>query len=122
VVNLRKTDAGDHRRSLFAKCRVAGNNVWTGFGGICETNNDGDPVVLYDHLADRWMISQFAIGRDGHQCITVSTTSDPTGSYFRATSSLRKAPERLPEIRRLAGWLLHDGQRVRAPASSLPLS
>jgi hypothetical protein len=62
---------------------AAGNSVWTGFGGICESNNDGDPIVLYDHLADRWMISQFAIGADGHQCIAVSTTPDPTGSYFR---------------------------------------
>jgi len=62
---------------------VLGNAVWEGFGGICETNNDGDPIVLYDHLADRWMISQFAIGSDGHQCIAVSTTSDPAGSYFR---------------------------------------
>ena len=62
---------------------AAGNSVWTGFGGICETNNDGDPIVLYDHLADRWMISQFAVGRDGHQCVAVSTTSDPTGTYFR---------------------------------------
>jgi hypothetical protein len=60
-----------------------GNSVWNGFGGICEETNDGDPIVLYDHLADRWMISQFAIGDDGHQCVAVSTTSDPTGSYFR---------------------------------------
>ena len=62
---------------------AAGNAVWQGFGGICEETNDGDPIVLYDHLADRWMISQFAIGRDGHQCVAVSTTADATGSYFR---------------------------------------
>jgi hypothetical protein len=68
-------------RRLFGP--VAGNNVWTGFGGICEETNDGDPIVLYDHLAERWMISQFAIGSDGHQCVAVSTTPDPTGTYFR---------------------------------------
>jgi hypothetical protein len=62
---------------------VAGNSIWAGFGGICEANNDGDPVVLYDHLADRWVVSQFAIGADGHQCVAVSTTGDPTGSYHR---------------------------------------
>ena len=62
---------------------VAGNSIWTGFGGICESNNDGDPIVLYDHLADRWVVSQFAIGSHGHQCIAVSTTGDPTGSYHR---------------------------------------
>lgn len=62
---------------------VAGNSIWQGFGGICETNNDGDPIALYDHLVDRWVISQFAIGDDGHQCIAVSTSDDPTGSYHR---------------------------------------
>ena len=34
--------------------------VWTGFGGVCELNTRGDPVVLYDQHADRWLISQFA--------------------------------------------------------------
>jgi hypothetical protein len=65
---------------------VAGNVLWAGFGGICESNNNGDPIVLYDHLADRWVLSQFANpadGTNGHQCFAVSTTPDPTGSYFR---------------------------------------
>ncbi len=59
------------------------NALWAGFGGICQTNNDGDPIVFHDQLADRWVFSQFAIGSTGHQCFAVSTTSDPTGSYFR---------------------------------------
>ncbi|MDQ7049239.1 MAG: carboxypeptidase regulatory-like domain-containing protein [Enterobacterales bacterium] len=59
------------------------NVLWTGFGGICENQNDGDPIVLYDSAADRWLISQFALnGTDNHQCIAISTTADPTGSYF----------------------------------------
>src|SRR5207247_438777 len=33
--------------------------LWTGFGGPC-TRDDGDPIVLYDQLADRWNVSQFA--------------------------------------------------------------
>lgn len=54
----------------------------------CRVFNDGDPIVLYDQLADRWHISQFAvpgfggIGVDNFQCVAVSTTSDPTGSYY----------------------------------------
>ena len=60
------------------------NTMWSGFGGLCETNNDGDPIVLYDHLADRWFFSQFALGNnDFHQCIAVSTTGDPTGQWYR---------------------------------------
>src|SRR5437016_5566710 len=51
----------------------------------CRLYNDGDPVVVYDHLADRWVLSQFAVnGGSGpyDECIAVSSTSDPTGSYF----------------------------------------
>ena len=64
---------------------VPGNFPWQGLGGICETNNDGDPIVLYDHLADRWVFSQFAIEdpESGHQCVAVSATEDPTGSYHQ---------------------------------------
>ena len=52
-----------------------GQLLWAGFGGICQTNNDGDPIVLYDDVADRWVISQFAnpTRDDGHQCVAVST-------------------------------------------------
>ena len=62
---------------------VPNNILWTGFGGPCETNNNGDPIVLYDHLADRWFFSQLALDGTGHQCIAVSTTPDPTGPYYR---------------------------------------
>lgn len=59
------------------------NALWNGFGGICETNNNGDPIVLYDSAADRWMISQFALASgDNHQCIAISRTGDPTGEYY----------------------------------------
>lgn len=65
------------------------NSFFAGFGGPCETRNDGDPIVLYDQLADRWMISQFALPNINsnagpfYQCIAVSTTGDPTGGYYR---------------------------------------
>ncbi len=46
-------------------------------------DDDGDPIVLYDHLADRWMLSQFATeGPPTHQCIAISQTGDPTGAYY----------------------------------------
>ncbi len=59
-----------------------GNSFWSGFGGVCETNNDGDPIVLSDHLAGRWVFSQFSPNQ-GIQCFAVSTTGDPLGSYHR---------------------------------------
>jgi len=58
--------------------------LWAGFGGVCETSGDGDPVVLYDQLANRWMISQFAgSGVPTDECIAISTTSDATGTWNR---------------------------------------
>ena len=36
------------------------SSLWSGFGGACQTGGRGDPVVLYDQLANRWVISQFA--------------------------------------------------------------
>lgn len=61
-----------------------GNVVWQGFGGRCQTDNDGDPLVQYDQLADRWVLTQFAVsGQPFTQCVAVSTSPDPTGTYFR---------------------------------------
>lgn len=63
------------------------NTIFTGFGGACEATNDGDPVVLHDQLADRWLISQFALPNfpNGpfYECIAVSQTADPTGAWHR---------------------------------------
>jgi len=68
--------------SVFGPAGIS--TLWSGFGGVCENNGAGDPVVLYDQIANRWVISQFAgssVPTD--ECIAVSTTSDATGSYYR---------------------------------------
>ena len=58
--------------------------IWAGFGGVCQNNGSGDPIVLYDHIANRWIISQFAgTAVPTDECIAVSTTCDATGSYHR---------------------------------------
>jgi hypothetical protein len=63
---------------------VSNNTLWAGFGGACQTENAGDPVVLHDQLADRWILTQFtAAGPNFFNCVAVSTTGDPTGTYFR---------------------------------------
>lgn len=65
----------------------AGNTFWAGFGGDCQNLNDGDPIIEYDSLANRWVATQFAVSNGTTtgflQCIAVSTTSDATGSYNR---------------------------------------
>ena len=63
---------------------IDGNLLWSGFGGNCERFNDGDPVVIYDKIADRWLLTQFAVTQAPFsQCIAVSTSADPTGTYAR---------------------------------------
>lgn len=61
-----------------------GNTLWQGFGGRCETDNSGDPIVMYDKSANRWVMTQFSVSTSPfYQCIAVSTTSDATGTYRR---------------------------------------
>ena len=63
---------------------AANNTLWAGFGGPCQTENAGDPIVLYDQLADRWILTQFtSAGPNYFNCVAVSTSSDPTGTYYR---------------------------------------
>jgi len=57
---------------------IAGNAIWAPLGGDCSSSNDGDPVVLYDHLAHRWFLSQLTFS--GHVCIAVSRGADPVTS------------------------------------------
>ncbi|HSM85695.1 MAG TPA: hypothetical protein VLT16_06065 [Candidatus Limnocylindrales bacterium] len=65
-----------------------GNALWSGFGGGCQTNNDGDPIVLYDKLANRWIFAQFSVSTTPFlECVAVSTTSDATGTYNRYSFS-----------------------------------
>ena len=68
------------------------------FGNLCDTDNFGDPVVLYDSFEDRWVISDFAFKLDGSgnvinppgdfQCVAVSKTGDPVvgGWNFYSTN------------------------------------
>jgi hypothetical protein len=61
-----------------------GNSPWVGFGGGCQTNNDGDPIVQYDKLANRWILTQFSVSTTPYlQCVAVSTSPDATGTYYR---------------------------------------
>ncbi len=63
---------------------VAGNTLWSGFGGGCENDNNGDVIAEYDKPAGRWVMMQHAILAEPYEvCIAVSTTSDATGSYYR---------------------------------------
>jgi len=59
------------------------NDFWTSSPGgtPCDSSNQGDPTVLYDPLADRWIVADFAWAdtQTGpyYECFAVSKTSDP---------------------------------------------
>jgi len=58
--------------------------LWQNFSIPDCTDPSGDPVVLYDQLEDRWLLSQFTTrGPIFYNCVAISQTGDPTGAYFR---------------------------------------
>ncbi|GAC1569920.1 MAG: hypothetical protein NVS3B18_01590 [Candidatus Dormibacteria bacterium] len=70
------------------------NTLFTGFGGGCEINNDGDPTVVYDRISDRWVISQFSVTTLPYlNCVAVSTSGNPLGTYNRYAYSYADFPD-----------------------------
>jgi hypothetical protein len=65
---------------------IRSGSLWDGFPVANCALNAGDPVVLYDQFKDRWLLSQFTPSNSGPEfwnCVAISTTSDPTGTYYR---------------------------------------
>ena len=89
-----------------------GNALFAGMGNVCETTNRGDPILQYDRLADRWILSQFAFGVSSgnpvapyFQCFAISTSGDPTGSYVRyAVQFGSTAPNGFNDYGKLGVW------------------
>ena len=72
------------------------STIWDGFVGDWTGTNDGDPIVLYDEQADRWLVTQFAVNTTAGTywvLCAVSTTSDPTGSYYRYAFQYTSFPD-----------------------------
>jgi GEVED domain/Secretion system C-terminal sorting domain len=65
-------------------------NLWSP-----ATANAGDPIVMYDKAADRWFLAQFGTSTDKKIYIAVSTTNDPTGSYYTYTYVSPQFPDYL---------------------------
>ncbi len=58
--------------------------LFAALGPPCSNNDDGDPIVLYDSFADRWIITQFMVSGATplSQCVAVSQTGNAAGAYF----------------------------------------
>lgn len=70
--------------------------LWDGFDGPWSNTNDGDPIVLYDEYADRWLTSQFALVSSSgpfYMLIAVSETGDPTGAWYRYAYQYTHMPD-----------------------------
>ena len=86
-------------------------SVWLGFGDkTCPNRGHGDPIVVYDRLADRWVISHFAnrLARrrvtTQDECIAVSQTGDATGAWYRYDFRLTPFEVRVQDYPKLGVW------------------
>ena len=120
--------------------RLAGPTAFAGAGGLfepldpgdaaslyCDDHNRGDPVVLYDELADRWLIAQFAFDAPASVpvapfklCVAVSTTPNPTGSWFLYEFELSNSTAFFPDYPKIGVW--QDAYYVSANAFDLTQS
>lgn len=76
--------------------------LWADFAVPDCTDPSGDPIVLYDQLEDRWLLSQFtSAGPTYYNCVAISQTGDPTGAYYRYAFS---AGEFFPDYPKYGVW------------------
>jgi len=87
---------------------VSDDTFWGGLSGTCDQlGGYSDPIVQYDRVADRWLVGEVAIpllpGLFGQfaQCFAVSTTSDPTGSYYMWTYGFQ---DTIPDYPKIGMW------------------
>src|SRR3984893_243359 len=72
------------------------NTLWSGFGGDCESHNDGDGTILWDSTAQRWFIQQVTLDTTlnmYNDCIAISTSADATGTWNRYSFAYLNFPD-----------------------------
>lgn len=71
--------------------------IWQSLPGAWVGTDDGDPIVLYDQLSDRWLISQFALPNypNGpfYELVAISKTADPTGGWHLYSFQFTNFPD-----------------------------
>ena len=82
--------------------------LWAGFPIDECTEPSGDPIVVYDEMADRWILTQFTTRglppdppNPFYNCIAVSQTGDPTGAYYRFAFT---TDDRFPDYPKYGIW------------------
>ncbi|MBA3913678.1 MAG: hypothetical protein H0X25_07445 [Acidobacteriales bacterium] len=80
------------------------NSIFAGFGGSCETTQAGDSAIVFDKIANRWVIGTMAdripTGEGFNtECIAISQTSDATGAYYRYSVTINNI-----DYQKIAVW------------------
>ncbi|HMM12291.1 MAG TPA: hypothetical protein PKE03_09395, partial [Bacteroidales bacterium] len=72
------------------------------FEGVTGSQyNDGDPIVLWDEAAQRWLVAEFSVtGSNDYMLVAVSTTADPTGTWHRYSFDV----DDMPDYPKLGVW------------------
>jgi hypothetical protein len=82
MVNLAFAIYSKQGKLLFGPAAIG--TLWQGFAETDCTDPSGDPIVLYDEISNRWILTQFTTrGPEFFNCVAVSNTDDPLGSYTR---------------------------------------
>lgn len=68
------------------------DNFVNAIGGITTYGGAGDPIVLYDALADRWLMSEFS-SSGNRMIVAISTTADPTGTWYAYSFTAPSFPD-----------------------------
>jgi uncharacterized repeat protein (TIGR01451 family) len=76
---------------------VTEGSLFASLGGLCSTNAEGQPMVVYDRLNDHWILSHIAYGAGEvspfEQCIAVSKTGDPiNGGWYLYSFQMDQGP------------------------------
>ena len=71
---------------------LAINSLFSGLPG--SGYNDGDPIVLFDDQADRWVITEMSVnGTNDYLLVAISQTNDPTGSWYAYSFDVDDMPD-----------------------------
>ena len=77
VQGTNSTQVGVYNRDGSLEMSFNMNTLWAQFNIV----SGGDPIVLYDEINDRWILTEFA-SQSNNLLIAISETNDPLGSYF----------------------------------------
>jgi len=100
VVNMKYEIFSKTGTSLLGPSNLS--TIWSGIPAPWNGTNNGDPVVLYDQAAQRWIISQFSLVTGNYaELVAISQTSDPTGSWYQYVFQFGN---QMPDYPKLGIW------------------